>query len=185
MRWRDDTLGIPVELAATTGAVTVDDLSPGERAQMPGGDGPRRADWLRGRAALKLLFDGLDTSTVAFPHPSLSLTHAAGLAVAARCDGGQAGLGVDFEGRRRIDPRAARFYLRDHEKGDLLRLWTVKEALFKATPDNAGGTLLDYEVAESHALGGTATDRAGRRFRYASGRLRQGWLTIAVCRAAV
>ena len=102
--------------------------------------------------------------------------------MAARCDeeGGQVGLGVDFEDERPVDPRVARFYLRDHEQGDLLRLWTVKEALFKATPDNGDATLLDYEVADPEALAGTATDRAGRRFRYSSGRLRQGWLTIAV-----
>jgi len=191
-RWCDTALGIPVELAAVSSPVAVADLSPGERAQLPKGGGARRGDWLRGRAALKVLLDGADTATVAFPHRALSLTHAAGLAVAARADGHQAGLGVDFEGERSIDPRAARFYLRDAEQadladGDLLRLWTVKEALFKATPANDGATFLDYEVADAHALApvGTATDRAGRCFRYVSGRLRQGWLTIAVCGAAV
>ena len=183
IRWRDDALGIPVELAATESPVAVGELWPGERARLPAANSLRRGDWLRGRAALKLLLGpGTDTSTVAFPHRCLSLTHAAGLAVAARCDeeAGQVGLGVDFEDRRQIDPRAARFYLRDHEKGDPLRLWTVKEALFKATPDNADATLLDYEVADPDALAGTATDRAGRRFRYASASFRQGWLTIAV-----
>ncbi|HVF14171.1 MAG TPA: hypothetical protein VM942_06190 [Acidimicrobiales bacterium] len=188
MRWRDSALGVPVELVATGAPVAVADLSPGERAQVPVVDGPRRGEWLQGRSALKqLLGPGTDTSTVTFPNRCLSLTHAAGLAVAARCDeeGGQVGLGVDFEGRRAIDPRAARFFLRDQEQGDLLRLWTVKEALFKATPDNGGAMLLDYEVDDAGALAGTATDRRGRRFRYASRRLRQGWLTIAVGHAAV
>jgi len=185
MRWRDEALGIPVELAATRSPAAVSDLLPGERAQLP--DGIRRGDWLRGRAALKLLLGLVDTSTVVFPHRALSLTHAAGLAVAARCgDGaGQVGLGVDFEGWRPMDPRAARFYLRDGEQGDLLRLWTVKEALFKATPDNHRATLLDYEVTDPAARAGTATDRTGRGFRYSSTCLRQGWLTIAVCGASV
>jgi len=189
MRWRDDTLGVAVELAATRSPVALADLSPGERAQVPPVDSVRRDDWLRGRAALKMLLGGTgDTSAVAFPNRSLSLTHAAGLAVAARCHddgGGHTGLGLDFEDERRVDPRAARFYLRDHELGDLLRLWTVKEALFKATPDNGDATLLDYEVADPESLAGSATDRIGRRFRYSSGRLLQGWLTIAVGDAAV
>ena len=188
MRWCVDTLGIPVELAAASSPVAVADLTPGERARLPAVGNLRRDDWLRGRAALKLLLGpAADTSTMAFPNRCLSLTHSAGLAVAARCDdqGGQVGLGVDFEDRRTVDPRAARFYLRDHETGDLLRLWTVKEALFKATPDNDDDTLLDYEVADPGALAGTATGRAGRRFRYASAPLRQGWLTIVVGDAAV
>jgi hypothetical protein len=183
MRWRDDTLVTPVvELAAIGTPVSLSDLTPGERAQVP--EGPRRTEWLRGRAALKLLLGrDADTSTVTFPHRSLSLTHAAGWAVAAGCDddtGGHIGLGVDFEGGRRVDPRAARFFLRPHERGDLLRLWTVKEALFKATPDNGGAMLLDYEVADPDALAGGARDQAGHRFRYTSAPLRQGWLTIAV-----
>jgi len=188
MRWRDDGLGVEVELAASNSPAAVDDLSPGERSRLP--DGPRRDDWLRGRAALKALVDGGDTATVAFPHRGLSLTHSAGVAVAARCDGDQDGLGVDFEGWRPIDARAARFYLHDDEwhddeRGDLLRLWTVKEAVFKATPANGTAVLLDYRVADPGALAGEATDRRGRRFRYVSRRRPDGWLTIAVCGAAV
>ena len=156
-------------------------LTPGERAQLP--NGPRRHDWLLGRAALKAHGIG-DTSSVAFPNRCLSLTHSAGIAVAARCDGDQAGVGVDLEGWRRIDPRAARFFLRPDEKGDLLRLWTVKEALFKATPDNGGMALVDYELAEAAAHEGVAIDRHGRTFEYRSRRRPEGWLTIAVCRAA-
>ncbi len=189
MRWRDDGLGVDVDLAESQSPAAVDNLSPGERARLPQ-PGGRRGDWLRGRAALKALLDDRDTATIAFPHRGLSLTHSAGVAVAARCDGDQDGLGVDFEGWRRVDPRAARFYLHpdewhDDERGDLLRLWTVKEAVFKATPANREAVLLDYRVADPDALAGTATDRAGRRFRYVSRRRPDGWLTIAVCSAAV
>jgi hypothetical protein len=192
MRWSDVALGIPIGVAATSSPLAVGELSPGEQAQLPGGDGGRRGEWLRGRAALKLLLGGVDTSALTVPHPELSLTHAAGWAVAARCEeGAPAGLGVDFEGPRRIDPRTARFFLGLHEQApapmdqdDLLRLWTVKEALFKATPDNRGATLLDCGVADPGALAGSARDVVGRQFRYVSRPLRHGWLTIAVCPAA-
>jgi 4'-phosphopantetheinyl transferase EntD len=175
MRWADVALAFAVTpLPLTT-------LTAGERAQLPAGR--RRHDWLLGRAALRA--HGItDTATVAFPNRCLSLAHAANMAVAARCDGDQAGLGVDLEGWRPIDPRTAPLFLRPGERGDLLRLWTVKEALFKATPDNAGVALVDYEVDDPLAHEGRATDRQGRTFEYQSRPLPEGWLTIAVCRVA-
>ncbi len=189
-------LGAPVRLRATTAPLPPGALFPGERSVRDQlGSVARRRDWCLGRAALRLLLDGADTSTVAFPHPHLSLTHAAGVAVAAGCDNGSVGLGIDFEGWRPIDPRAARFYLRSRERraigsaDDLLRLWTVKEALYKATAGNATGGLLDYEVDDPSASGGTAWDRRGEVFCYVSGCLPEGRLTVAICtgvaRAAV
>jgi hypothetical protein len=175
LRWAD------VELVVATTPAPLSTLTPGERARLP--DGPRRHDWLLGRAALKAHGIG-DTSLVAFPNRCLSLTHSAGTAVAARCEGDQAGVGVDLGGWRTIDPRAARFFLRPQETGDRLRLWTVKEALFKATPDNAGMAFVDYALADAEAHEGTATDRHGRTFEYRSRRRPEGWLTIAVCHAA-
>ena len=176
MKWAD------VELAVATAPAEVEDLAPGEVARLP--DGMRRHDWLLGRAALKSLLGIHDTSTLVFPNPSVSLTHSAGVAVAARCDGPQAGLGVDLEGWQTIDPRTARLFLHPHEEGDLLRLWTVKEALFKATPMNGEAVFLDYEVDDPHALAGTAHDRHGRAFEYLSIRRPEGWLTLAVGHAA-
>lgn len=174
MRWAD------VELAVATEPAPLDALTAGERARLP--DGPWQRDWLLGRAALKAHGIG-DTSEVAFPNRRLSLTHSAGVAVAARCDGAQAGVGVDLEGWRTIDPRAARFFLLPGEGGDLLQLWTVKEALFKATPANAGAVLVDYTLDDAGPLEGTASDRHGRSFRYLSQRRPEGWLTIAICHA--
>lgn len=169
-----------MELSVATAPVAIDDLTPGELARLPAG--LRRRDWLLGRAALR--GHGIaDTSKVAFPNRCLSLTHAAGVAMAARCEGAQAGLGVDLEGWRRIDPRAARFYLRPNETGDLLRLWTVKEALFKATPANAGAVLVGYGVDDPCALAGAARDGHGHTFEYLSRRRPEGWLTLAVCHA--
>jgi len=154
--------------------------------------GDRRVqDWLLGRAALKQVVEGGDTSLVRFPHRGLSLTHSAGIAVAARADGGQGGVGVDYEGPHATNPRIAPLFLVERERGgaagpdDLLRLWTVKEALFKATPDNLGATFLDYEVADPAAWAGDAVYRTGRRLRYVSGGFGGGWLSVAVCDAAV
>lgn len=194
MRWPDlaaaeravsAALGAPVRLRGATRPLPLAHLSPGERAAwgaLPPA-GRRRADWLRGRAALKLLLAGADTCDVAFPHPGVSLTHSGELAVAAGA-GGQLGFGVDFEAAHAVDARAARFFLHPHERaegGELLRLWTVKEALYKATPDNGGGGLLDYELADHEAPVGSATDGRGRVFRYASGWLPGGPLTVAAC----
>lgn len=173
MRWAD------VELAVATTPAALDDLAPGERVRLP--NGRRRHDWLLGRAALKALLGIDDTSSVAFPNPSVSLTHSAGVAVAARCDGQQAGLGVDLEGWQAIDAGTARLYLHPDEEGHRLRLWTVKEALFKATPANDDAVFLDYRVENPHALGGVAVDRHGRTFEYVSHRRPEGWLTLAVC----
>ena len=187
MRWRDVeeelsvALGAAVQIRVARRPAALADLSAGERAQLPATG--RRRDWLLGRAALKALLGGRDTSDVRFPNRCMSLSHAAGRGVAASCCGGQAGLGVDYEGWHGMDPRAARFFLGDHERdgADLLRLWTVKEALFKATPDNAGVAFLDYTVAEPGALEGGATDRSGRGFHYASAAVPSGLLTVAVC----
>jgi hypothetical protein len=184
-------LVVPVLLRGATVPVDIDDLTAAERRQLPDAGSRRRQDWLLGRAALKQVVEGGDTSLVRFPHRCLSLTHSAGIAVAARADGGQAGVGVDYEGPHDTDPRIAPLFLvgreRDAAAGpdDLLRLWTVKEALFKATPDNLGATFLDYEVAEPAALIGEAEDRAGRRLRYVSGGFGGGWLSVAVGDAAV
>jgi hypothetical protein len=190
-------LVVGVRLRTATVPLATDALSAGERAawrRLPE-EGPRRRDWLLGRAALKPLVDGADTAAVAFPHPRLSLTHSGPMAVAVSVDSDNApaGVGVDLETRSGADPRAARFFLHDDEEAsephDVLRLWTVKEALYKATPANAGGRLLDYRVVDPSASNGSATDITGRTFRYASGLLDRYRLTVAVClgdtRAAV
>ncbi|MGH9226671.1 MAG: 4'-phosphopantetheinyl transferase family protein [Acidimicrobiales bacterium] len=143
-------LGVDLRLAQATDPLDEDDLSDGERrraARIP--NQWRRDDFRRGRRALR--HHGVaDSSSLTFPHARLSLSHAAGLAVAVWCDG-VSGVGVDIEPYRDIDLRAARFFLRPDEPQptdgrELVRLWAVKEALFKATPANAGLTLLDIAL---------------------------------------
>lgn len=166
-------------------------LTPGERAQWRAlSPGPRRRDWLLGRAALKqLLGAGADTSGLRFPHPRLSLTHAGGRAFAVNITAaGVVGTGIDYEPwNGAADLRTARFFLRMSEQvavrdaATLLRVWTVKEALYKATPDNAEVVLLDYELHDPRCAQGSATGPRGERLHYASLVTFTGVLSIAVC----
>jgi hypothetical protein len=142
-----------------------------------------------------------DTSALAFPHPRLSLTHSAGVAVAAWLavdpERSVSGIGVDYEAMRPMRDGTARFYLADAERaalgpnpreGDLLRLWTVKEALFKANPGNREGDgryLAQYVLDGSpHALDGTAHAPGGLALRYVSVAVGDGFLSLAVARGA-
>ncbi len=163
---------------------------------------PRRArpQWLVSRNALRLLLGVLglprETTGYAFPHPRLSLSHIEGAAVAAgavRPAPRLAGIGVDLENDRQARGDTARFFLDEHERTWLaslpehtrpteqLRLWTVKEALFKADPDNRHTVLLDYRTLDASAHRGRARARRDREalFGYASTRLRGAHLTVA------
>jgi 4'-phosphopantetheinyl transferase EntD len=152
---------------------------------------PRALAWRRGRAALKRLLRQLggddDTAALHFPHPCLSLTHSRGVALAVHV-ANAGGTGVDLECRRLGRHRAARwlaaaglFVTRDEQAwlsrlppttlgAELIRLWTVKEALFKADLNNAGLGLADYALANADHRAGHAALAADRRrtFRYAT-----------------
>ena len=145
----------------------------------------------RGRSALSLLLDRLgrseDPGGIAFPHPEFSLSHTADLAVAAALPGGQ-GIGVDLEAPgRRVPEKGLRFFLdpreRLHHAGSdsetWLRLWTLKEALYKAHPANEALTLSVFSLDDPGAWLGTASG-AGEVFRYGSWRVEAGWLALAV-----
>ena len=185
-----DRLGILVRIATVREAAPLGALSPAERARfdtLPAE--PRRRDWLLGRAALKALVGAaFDTAALEFPHPRLSLTHAGGTAFAAMAGADVLGTGVDFEpARATVDPRAAHFFLGPAERaaastaGDLVRLWTVKEALFKATPGNAGFVLADYTLDDAGVATGWATGPGTEALRYATVAAAGGLLTVAVC----
>jgi len=163
-------LGLPLRLVAAAEPAT--ELAPGEQAAFEKlKAAPRRQSWLRGRTALKALLGDVDTSHLRFPHPELSLTHTEDVAVAVSCPGA-AGVGVDLETRTPSE-RAARRFLSPGEfaqapgPDDWLRLWTVKEALFKADLRNKGRVVTQYALDDP-------------RFRHASIRVFGGWLTVAV-----
>ena len=193
-------LGIPLKVAIAQEAVDVEDMSPGESVRFDQvATTPRLDSWLKGRAALKRLLAYLgedqDTSALEFPHRRFSLSHTEGYAVALGSQGVELeGTGIDLELNRVIRPEAARFFLTRPEQRwvtrlphpdqpvNLLRLWTVKEALFKADPLNGATGLLDYSVEEPGLDTGNAC-RTGENLlhlRYASFHLEEGFLSIAI-----
>ncbi|MEO7836505.1 MAG: 4'-phosphopantetheinyl transferase superfamily protein [Acidimicrobiales bacterium] len=183
-------LGVPVRVASVSEPVAPVSLTAGEQDQWSAlAPGPRRHDWLLGRAALKALLPrDTDTSALAFPHPRLSLTHAGGWGFAVEAGGDVAGVGIDYEAwGRPADPGTARFFLRPAEQAQvsgaesLLRLWTVKEALYKATPDNHDAVLVDYRLGDAACLWGAATGPRGEQMRYASIEAALGVVTVAIC----
>lgn len=194
-------LGRSVRLAWAGDGVGAAKLSQGEMAQWQlRARGRGGQDWLRGRAALKaLLGEGADTSSLVFPHRSLSLSHAGGVAVAVRSQEEGCGIGVDFEPQRsELEAGVTRFFLSPQEAAaaggavaTLMALWTVKEALYKATPHNAGLTLSDFELADATAACGEILGPRGEVLRYAALEVGPcagcavpaGHLAIAVCTA--
>jgi len=192
--------GIPVLLVASEAPLDARALTAGEMTQVAALSGANRgALWLTARRALRLALAGTgrptDTSAYRFPSPVASLSHSADLAVAAVLAAdhdGVVGVGVDIELDRVPDPRTASFFLTESELGwlasvptgevpaVLTRLWTVKEALFKADPMNADTALRDYEVADPAAMRGRATRRGEIDFQYVSLARPRGVLSVAV-----
>jgi phosphopantetheinyl transferase len=180
--------------------LSLESLYPGERQQLDEWEhAHRRLEWLIGRHALRAALQaaGLpaDTSRLSFPHVQISLSHSPGIAIAIAidrsCGEGVAGVGVDFERERPLSPDLLRMFttrhetalLRDSSDADVLRLWTIKEAVFKACPRNAGLLLTNFEVT------GLSPDGAGcavlrpnlARFATFSRRHAAGWLSVALC----
>jgi acyl carrier protein len=132
---------------------------------------------------------GIAPTECSFPHPRLSLSHTDRQAAAVAVAGPAAGTGVDLEHLRPADPRTARFFLRPEEEAWLrrcparavehVRLWTVKEALFKADLGNATRTLRDYAIDDPAARTGVARAPTGERIVYTSTRRRDTILTVA------
>lgn len=184
---------IPFRAVVTQEAASPDRLTPGETRLLKEMKNARRRDsWLRGRRALKALLEALgenpDTSLVRVPHPRLSLSHSGEWAVAlGTAAPGTAGVGVDLELREPPRVESMRFFLAPEEQArlgqapprTLLRLWTVKEAIFKADPDNALASVRGYVLEDPEAPEGRV--RTGRKsFFYRTFEVPGGFLTAAV-----
>lgn len=194
-----DPLGIELALNVASGSVPERILSPREHERYRTLKSTARArSWLLGRAALKTLraeVDGHeDIDDIEFPNARYSLTHSADVAIAvADASRRLVGIGVDLEVDTRIRPAAARFFLTEREQSWLdgqaptrrphllLPLWCIKEALFKANPENAGKTLADHEIAQPGESTGDARTREGRIMRYASWCESRTCIALAVC----
>ncbi len=153
----------------------------------------RKNQWLRGRSALSAIAAKLDIgiplSALNLPCPGISLTHNGKISISVGIGRAQ-GIGVDFESWRQIETAMLRWFLTAAEQHQLavpsnftrLRLWTIKEALFKASSDNQGLLLTDFEIDEVAQMTGGARNctRANSRLSYTSFMLRQGLLSIAI-----
>jgi phosphopantetheinyl transferase len=195
-----EPLGLDLRFNVASGEGTVDSLSPVERERfLVLENTPRAKSWLLGRAALRALCSELDTcddiDVLTFPNPRFSLTHSSDVALAvAEPSGCLDGIGIDLEVDARIRPAAARFFLTGDEQSwlrslkserwplHLLRLWCIKEAVFKADPGNAWQTLADYELASPGDARGEASMRGGGDVEYASWCESRTCVALAVCR---
>jgi 4'-phosphopantetheinyl transferase superfamily protein len=198
-------LGLPLRVSVARAPLGEEALSPAERSRAPVPRGTRGEQaWLRGRAALKRLLARLgeetDTASLRFPHPRLSLSHTGRWAVAVGLGRGAEveGLGVDLERGRTPPAGSERFFLAVAEQSWLaaveperrpwesLRLWTTKEALFKACPANAGALLGDYRLLDPAAWTGRAgkVGESGILWRYSTLSLAEGFLTVGVGEAS-
>jgi len=192
-----ETFSLPIQACIERLPFPEDKLTSGELGELAKMTAPpRRESWLKGRAALKRLAAAIgigdDTSAFKFPHPGISLTHSEAWAVAIGIQSPKlAGLGIDLEVKSQPKPEAARKFLNPSElvwlrRMDELehprllhRLWTVKEAIFKADPDNAGKTLRDFALADPGFTAGKAR-RGPRLFHYASFEVPDGFLSVAI-----
>ena len=106
----------------------------------------------------------------------------------------ESGIGIDVETDKDPNPKMARFFLKPNEikklkpakwNQNLLRLWTVKEAIFKSDPLNMNTTLLDYEVSDPNALCGEAIcEKSSFKFYYSTKKVVKGFLTVAITKEA-
>ncbi|TDC60889.1 4-phosphopantetheinyl transferase family protein [Micromonospora sp. KC207] len=163
----------------------------------------RRRDQAASREALRrvLVLLGREPQVTGrtFPHRTVSLTHCPAGGGAAAVDDPVlpevVGVGVDLETDRPLPRRAARYFCTADElafvdalpptdrSAQLLRLWTVKEALFKSDPENAHTALRRYQLPVPAAAGGVADRRGGTRrlaFVYASRRWGAEQLSVAL-----
>lgn len=197
-----EQIGVACAVAAADSPEPLSSLTPEERWRVESfGSSPRAESYRRGRSALRSLLARLGENPeklLAFPHSRFSITHSGSVAIAFGIPANQprAGAGIDYETSAKVSSKAERFFLRSMERRWLhavgrpaarrqrLRLWTVKEALFKADLENVNTFLRDYATCDPSAPSGWATPCAPRAgegaWRYASLEVGEGFLTAAV-----
>lgn len=195
----ESEFGLVVKVSVSSEAVAIDRLTLKERERFRELDSGRRLSWLKGRSALKRLLNDLgeeeETAQIGFPNSRFSLAHSGDFAIAIGTHSAKLlGIGVDLEVRRTLRPETARFFLTEAELGwlmsfehsqdtnCLLRLWTIKEALFKSDPRNSERWLSDYALQEPAEPTGLAVVRGEEELelRYSTFELEEGFLSVAV-----
>lgn len=137
-----------------------------------------------------------DEPIASWPCPYASLTHSGEVAVAVALppELSAIGIGVDLEHDRPIKPGMARLICDEHERAwlaslpaechaaEVLRLWTAKEALYKADPAQGDAIVAEYALASPGDLV-TTGGRSGSIHPARLTSLRQvgAVLSVAVC----
>ena len=183
-------LQAPLHLSIVGTPLKYEDLSIGGQHCLENMATAARPDWLRGRNALNgllaLVDPDADSALIEFPHACLSLTHDGGLAAAVAVSGVK-GVGIDYEHQRPVDMCCTRWFLAPMElpedSTELLRLWTVKEALYKSCPANNDLVMTDFVIMDPQAWQGTACciKQPELQFRYATIAFADGLLSVSLC----
>lgn len=198
-------LGSPILLALCKDLPSIDFFNEAEQKLFATlSNEHRKKSWLQSRAALKDYLDrtrhSQDTSEWKFPNPLCSLSHTrncGGVAGLANSDGRILGVGLDMEILQGLKVEASRFFMQasemeyvfqlpelDQQKDEALRIWTVKEALFKSDPDNKGINLREYLLFNPGATVGKAQhpSQPQKSFHYVSTKFEDHWITVALCK---
>jgi len=187
------SLGIKISLAMETQPLKREALTSEEHHRVNQFKSKSRQDsWLRGRGALQSL-KYRDTPPIIFPNARASITHSQQVAIAAVTDDPSIlGLGIDLEVGRFPKPESVRFFLNEDERDWItpfdessakmhrLRLWTVKESLFKANTMKRI-SLFHFRLEYPEKLTGKA---APYEMSYASFQVPGGYFSAAVLREA-
>ena len=101
------------------------------------------------------------------------------------------GIGIDIEDPRDLNINASKMFLakaeisqlQDTSSENLLRLWTIKEAVFKSMPENNNLFLRDFEIVSEHENKGQVRcqKRINFDFCYFSTKWNNSTITIAKC----
>lgn len=175
------TLPFAVATACATRPRDERSLSPAELAYLRSlGRGPRRNEWLLGRAALAGLF------AVNRPPPGSagtvqqacwSLSHTGDVAIAVATTNRNIAIGVDIEAPPGPSDRCLRLFLTDRERSWLHtldgssqqsaanRLWALKEAAFKSVAGPRSLVLRDIKIRGSCLDSGVTDYPASARSR--------------------
>lgn len=184
-------LAIPVKVVVAQEPISLNQLSSQESNLLFRWKSSKRRDfWRRGREALQKL-----SEKMTFPHSRFSLTHSGDYAIAVgTSSAGFRGIGIDFEPFRKISFHAGRFFLTNTERVwverqkesqreiHLLRLWTVKEALFKSCGGNGRRSLTQFVLGDPGKWQGNAVSglEISGKFSYLSLKFLEGFVSIAI-----
>jgi phosphopantetheinyl transferase len=151
-------------------------------------------EWVASRFILKQILDfGIDDNilSIKMPHLGVSITHTQEKALVLESFDRNLSIGIDYELRVKAPLESARFFLTEKEQNwlydgyfnewELLKIWTIKEACFKAGMDNKKMGLKDFELIEPSLERGKAVCiKNNKILKYVNLIHAQGPLSVAI-----